>query len=325
VSAPRIGIVGARRERQGLGPFVVRDLVRLGASVPAFVTTRAASRDTAQAELAANPGIDARGYLSTEAMLAAESLDALAILSPSASHRTHLDAALAAGLPVLCEKPLVWSDGDLGAESRDVVAAFGAAGLLLWENCQWPYTLAAYERLFPGALERPPERFWMTMQPASAGLQGLADSLPHTLSLLQSVTPGEDARLEDIGFRITEPENGDLAVSFRYVTRDHTTRVRVDLVPSATSPRAAAYALDDRRADRCVRGDDYRLSFENEDGRAATLDDPMTCLLTDFVAALTGAGPRVQHPDIGVRMTLFGQLVDACRSWERSEARKATQ
>jgi len=322
VSAPRVGIIGARRRRQGLGPFVARDLVTAGARVAAFVATHADSRDAAREELATSCGIAANGYLTLGTMLENERLDALAILSPSNSHRDYLDAALAAGLPVLCEKPLVWGEEDIAAEARRIVAAFDSAGLLLWENCPWPYSLPAYERLFPGSLDRPPSRFWMSMQPASAGLEALADSLPHPLSLLQMLIPGDDARLEDIRFTLEDPETGVTNLDFRYRTQDWSTRVRVHLVPSEVSPRAAAYALEDRRADRRVDGDDYRLSFVDESGRSVALDDPMPQLVADFVAALTGREPRAQHPGIAKRMELLGELVRCYRGWERSPQRK---
>jgi predicted dehydrogenase len=322
VSAPRVGIVGARRVRQGLGPFVARDLVNLGAKVEAFVTTNADSREAALEELASSCGISARGYLTLDEMLVNERLDALVILSPSNSHRAYLDAALAADLPVLCEKPLVWGDEDIAGETRRIVTAFASKGLLLWENCQWPYTLPAYERLFPGSLDRPPSRFWMSMQPASAGLQALADSLPHPLSLLQTLIPGDDARLEDIRFTSEVQEAGITNLDFRYCTLDWSTQVRVRLVPSAVSPRAAAYALDGRRADRRVGGDDYRLFLVDEGGHEVALDDPLTQLVAGFVAALIGSGPREQRPGITKRMELLGQLVHSYRDWERSQSKE---
>ena len=320
---PRVGIVGSRRRRQGTGPFVARDLVNAGAEVAAFVTTRADSLDAAREELATSHGISARGYLTLDEMLTNERLDALAILSPSNSHRSYLDAALAAGLPVLCEKPLVWGDDDIAGETRRIVAAFESAGLLLWENCQWPYSLPAYGRLFPGSLDRPPKRFWMSMQPASTGLQALADSLPHPLSLLQALVPGDGARLEGTRFTSEDPEAGIANLVFCYRTHLWSTQVRIHLVPSAASPRAAAYALDDRRAYRHIGGDDYRLSFVDESGRAVALDDPMTRLVANFVAALTGNGPREQQPGITKRMELLGQLVHSYRGWERSQPPKA--
>ena len=49
----------------------------------------------------------------------------------------------------------------------------------------------------------------------------------------------------------------------------------------------------------------------------------MTQLVADFVAALTGSGPREQHPGITKRMELLGQLVHSYRGWERSQSAKA--
>ena len=96
MSRPRVGLVGARRRRQGLGPFVARDLVRAGACVPCFVTTSAATRDAASGQLAAICGVETRGYSNVDEMLARERLDALAILSPAETHAAYLESAAAA-------------------------------------------------------------------------------------------------------------------------------------------------------------------------------------------------------------------------------------
>jgi predicted dehydrogenase len=315
-----VGLVGARRRRQGLGPFVARDLVRAGACVPCFVTTSAATRDVASGQLAAICGVEARGYLNVDEMLARERLDALAILSPAETHATYLEAALAAGLHALCEKPLVWGRPDLAADAARLVDAFDRAGLLLWENCQWPYTLPAYEHLFPGALCRPPERFFMLMQPASAGLQAFGDSLPHTLSLLQALVPGEAPTLVDPRFAVADPEQGNQTVTFRYRTDRWSARVEVRLKPTDASPREAAFALDGRLARRRVDGQSYQLSFASDDDRSVPLEDPMTLLIADFVGELRRARNPSRGAGIAERMALLGQLVDARGSPGREEA-----
>ena len=139
MSRPRVGLVGARRRRQGLGPFVARDLVRAGACVPCFVTTSAATRDAASGQLAATCGIEARGYTNVDEMLARERLDALAILSPAETHAAYLESALAAGLHVLCEKPLVWGRPDLAADGARFVSARQISKGKGKDNecCQW--------------------------------------------------------------------------------------------------------------------------------------------------------------------------------------------
>ena len=218
---PRVGLVGARRVRQGLGPFVARDLVAWGAEVPAFLATSAASRDQALEGLARFADVAPTGYTDLAAMLASESLDALAILSPSESHERFLTAALDAGLHVLTEKPFVWGGADLVARTRRLTDGFAARGLHLFENCQWPYTLPAFDALHPGVRARPPERFEMWMQPSSRGWTSLGDSVPHPLSLLQALVPGAVPRVEDVAFSTHDPESPALTLRFRYRTDAH--------------------------------------------------------------------------------------------------------
>ncbi|MDH4096602.1 MAG: Gfo/Idh/MocA family oxidoreductase, partial [Betaproteobacteria bacterium] len=136
MTGPRVGVVGARRARQGLGPFVVRDLRAAGAEVPCILATRAETRDAAVRALATHTGVEPRGYLDLDEMLARESLDALAILSPAPCHAEPLAAAARARLHVLCEKPFVWGVPDLAARTRALVEAIEANGRVLFENCQ---------------------------------------------------------------------------------------------------------------------------------------------------------------------------------------------
>jgi hypothetical protein len=261
--------------------------------------------------LAAEFGIEACGYVDVETMLANEPLDALAILSPSDSHAAHLATARTAGLHVLCEKPLVWGCDDLNGETARVVDAFEEDGLLLWENCQWPYTLPAYERLFPGSLERPPQSFAMALQPTSDGVQAFGDSLPHPLSLLQALVPGTGSELKEIRLERPGPEIRDQIVRFDYATEGETVAVEIRLNPTDESPRAAAYAVDGRWAHRRITGADYRLSFVGDDGRSVTLPDPLTQLVGDFVGALRGGSVTQSGRAIRERAALLGQLVEA--------------
>ncbi len=96
-SPARIAIVGARRVRQGLGPFVARFLTGRGAEVCAYLGTSPASVAAAGDDLARIAGVTAaRGYTELDALLAGESLDALVVLSPTETHGADLDAALEA-------------------------------------------------------------------------------------------------------------------------------------------------------------------------------------------------------------------------------------
>ena len=315
VSAPRVGLVGARRRRQGLGPFVARFLREAGALVPCFLVTSRETRAAAVRQLEEHAGAGARGYLELEAMLEAERLDALAILSPADTHRAHLEAALSAGLHVLCEKPFVWGEDDLAGVAARITAGFEERGLLLHENCQWPYTLPAFEALYPGSRKEPPREFAMRLQPAARGRPMLGDCLPHVLSLLQALAPGP-AAIEASRFSSVVPDAPEIDVAFDYRTDRARIRVQVALASRPTQPREAGYAIDGRPVRRVVNPEGYRLSFAAE-GRMEPLVDPLGLLVADFVQdlrALSTPGDvreRSQSREIAERMRLLASLVAA--------------
>ncbi len=282
---PRVAVLGARRVRQGLGPFVARDLVRAGCDVPAFLCRRAESLEPAAEALRAVAGVDARGYAGLDALLAAERLDAVAILAPAVAHGALLEAARGAGLAVLCEKPLVWGGDDPAAEAAAHVAGFERAGLLLMENCQWPETLPAFERLHPGALDAPPRRFAMRLSPVTVDARGLVDSLSHPLSLLQALAPDPAAELADVEYGPLPGRAGALRLAFRLRGPGCDVAAEVELVPGAGPPREAAYAVDGRRAERTIDPDDYSMRFADGD-RAVDVPDPLGLRVARFAAAL---------------------------------------
>lgn len=95
----RVGVVGAGQ----MGADHIRRITRTisGATVSAIVEPDAGR---AQAAAAAAPGAEA--FASVEDALAADALDAVIIATPGPFHEPVLVPALAAGLPILCEKPL---------------------------------------------------------------------------------------------------------------------------------------------------------------------------------------------------------------------------
>ena len=310
MSAPRIGLIGARRVRQGLGPFVARELAALGADVTCALGTRAESAEQARVELRAQ-GIDVRAYSDADALFEAEALDALAILSPAETHEAHLRRALDAGLHVLCEKPLIWSGTGSAERAAEIVEAFAARGQRLVENCQWPFALGAFEQLHPGTLGAPLERFEMRLSPESRGEQMLVDCISHPLSLLQALAPDRDARLEDAGFATgTGPET--VTVRFVYRAGRVAAPVEVRLVRSESVPRKASLAINARPADRLVRKSDYSMLFAAGD-RSVALPDPLRTLLERFVGALDAAGPDPDSWRIAQRMQMLEALVAAHR------------
>ncbi len=313
--APRIGIIGARRVRQGLGPFVARHLRDAGADVCCFLATTEATRDATQRDLAERYGILARGYVDVAELVAEEKLDALAVLSPHETHGVYLETALDAGLHVLCDKPLLWGGDDLASTAQDLVNRFQGRGLVLWENCQWPYTLPAYAALHPAATQAVPRHFAMRMNPTALGAQVLADSLPHPLSMLQALAPGHEVTIEDATYAPATDQEREAVLRFTYRAAPHAIAVEVRLTPKLRAPRLTAYALDGCWVRRLIQMDDYALFFS--DGlRVVPLDDPVALLARDFVQAL-GARPtdesRARTQQIVQRMQMLDYLAAALR------------
>jgi len=292
MSAPRVGIIGARRSHQGLGPFVARILTGVGAEVPAFSCTNEASVAEASEQLQKLAGISAKGYADGERMLADESLDAVAILAPPRAHRVWLERALEAGLDVLCEKPFLWGADDDLDRTLEIVDGFERAGLLLMENCQWPATLPAFEQLHPESQGEPLRRFAMRLAPASAGVEMIGDALPHPISVLQALVPSKTVGIEEIHFSTHADDATQLSVGFRYVADEQPVEVMIELSASPGQPREAGLAVNGRWAHRVIRLRDYALFFASG-AQVIDVPDPLVTHLETFVEALRADRPRV--------------------------------
>jgi hypothetical protein len=295
--------------RQGLGPFIARSLSAAGAEVPCFLGTQSESIELAAKELLESFGITARGYLELDEMLAEEELDALAILSPADTHAGYLETAAAADLHVLCEKPLVWGCDSLSQRANALLDRFAERGLLICENCQWPWTLPAFRTLHPGVLEGPISRFSMRLSPITAGLEALGDSLSHPLSLLQALIPSESARIEEP--RFVELQPGALRVAFDYCADHSRTEVVIELIQSQEWPREAGFSVNGKLASRRVQLPDYRQSLE-DGGRSVPVEDPLDLSMREFVRrldAVRAGRPPQAAQEIGLRMSLMDTLV----------------
>jgi len=317
VSPPRVAVLGARRHRQGTGPYVARALASAGAEVVAVATKRAETAAQAVDEIEALCGQRPRACHRIDDLFAQPELDAVAILSPAASHEEALRAALEAGLHVLCEKPLVWPGADLARRTAELVEGFARRGLLLEENCQWPATLPAFRALHPeleGELAgATPRRFEMWLSPTLGGLELVGDSMSHPLSLLQALAPGEGPALT--GIRLTPQSSPvrDLDLAFTFEAPGARIACRVELRHGPGPPRRAGYAIDGRRAERRITEPGYRMAFTSGE-RSVPLPDPLDDRVAEFVAGLERARGGERPPKaraIAERALMLASLADA--------------
>ncbi len=311
----RVGLIGARRTRMGLGPFVARELRRCGAEIPCLLGTTLEGVDAASRALR-EEGARPRGYTDFAAMVEREALDAVAILSPKETHADYLRAAREAGLHALCEKPLLAVSSDEAApeRARREVEAFAARGLLLWENCQWPFTLPAYAALFPESdlPGRVPRSFHMRLAPTRRDGEMVEQVISHALSLLQAVCEVEEAQVEAIAFETLEPRGS--RARFDFVTTRGTVASRVDMIPREGGEASMGYGFDDHFAERCVEPGTYALSFRRGE-RQVSVPDPLAEMIAAFTSAL--GQPRFAeegwHPGLGIasRLAMLDRLHDA--------------
>jgi predicted dehydrogenase len=113
--ALRVGIVGA-------GLWARRAHLPAFARVPGVVVTAVSDPDRARAEALARDFGVARTFAGHEGLLAS-GVDAVAIVAPDDAHHAIATAALAARLPVLCEKPLARTVTEAAELARQAEAA----------------------------------------------------------------------------------------------------------------------------------------------------------------------------------------------------------
>lgn len=315
----RVALIGARRVRMGLGPFVARELLRAGATLSGVLGTSEASAAQACRDLEAVLGISLRGYTDFDALLTAETLDAVAILSPSDTHGFYLRKTLAAGLDTFCEKPLLWGEVDPRAEAERLLAGFQAQKLVLRENCLWPVLLPAYFELFPTPRGVAPQSFIMKLAPTDAAATMLGELSPHPLSLLQALapvtSPPERPRLEAIRFSHRDLERPDLEVSFRYVAGAQTINARLVFEQRRSKVPEVGFGINGNYAVRRVNPKSYRMHF-CDGAREVALPDPLAILLADFLAALRTrdlAREAERKAQILERQILLAELMEAFR------------
>lgn len=293
----QVGLIGARRIRQGLGPFIARDLVAHGAEVAMVLGRTEKSAGGAARGIEAITGERPRATSDEDKFFGAD-LDAICVLTPKGTHGSYVEACLAANRHVLCEKPLLWGSelGDWGARVADLEDRFAAKGLAFAVNAQWPWALPAFEALH-GPLPPIPRRLAMGLAPASTGREMIGDAAPHPLSLAQALRPDLD-RLASVAYRrggadtlsftaVLAGEHGDFEVLAEFRGS------------GAPPPREAWFAIDGQRVDRCIRASDYAL-FLRDGAKIVDLPDPLGARVGAFVSdvlAAEAAGRPAKSPD----------------------------
>jgi GFO/IDH/MocA oxidoreductase family protein len=304
-----IGIVGAGRSRDGLGPFLARFCEEEGFWVTG-VSGRSLKRARVNAQtLGQQLGHEVTAFASAAALCGAD-LAALVIASPVQFHLEALQAATKAGVPTLCEKPLVHENQ--AQEGAEVIETFARQRVALAENCQWPYMLPAFFELH-GPVEAAPElRVEMGLGPPRSGREMVQNTVPHLLSVIQAVTSlDSNTAVTDVSLADPAYKTKQNVLHIRLVAPGKIVEGLLHLQICTGPPRPAWLAINGRRIDRRV-GQGYAINFFGN-SREVAIEDPTRKLVKHFAQLVRGRDSELIDHDrdqIAQRFEWYRQILN---------------
>ena len=277
----RVVVVGARRKRQGTGPFVASSFVKAGAQVCGIVGTSQGTVDIALRELRESFCIKCQGYVSLDRALACEKPDILAICSPFEVHLNALETAADVGIHCLCEKPLWWdSSPQKLVKTTKILHRFQEKNRLLQTITQWPYTLPYFFKIYPEETFNAVVRFEMELSPREHRQVIIPDSVPHLFSMLYALAGY--GKVKNADAQLLNREKKHWKISFLYTTQKTDVETVLHLIPVETPPRPAAYAVNGKKIRRRIILPDYTFTFDAK-GQSLFIEDPLELLIGDFL------------------------------------------
>jgi myo-inositol 2-dehydrogenase / D-chiro-inositol 1-dehydrogenase len=108
----------------GVGKIGQEHVRRLTETLPGARVVALSDAEAARAEEVAASVLGAKAYASGEELIAAKEVEAVIVASWGETHAAYVTAAIRAGKPVFCEKPLATTEADCSA-ILDAEAAFG--------------------------------------------------------------------------------------------------------------------------------------------------------------------------------------------------------
>ena len=276
----RIAVIGAGRNRNGIGEYIAGYFHKNDTSVVSVLGTTENSARKAAHNLK-RYGIDAAAHTDFVQMVEKVVPDAIIIASPVATHYDYLMKCMDAGVHVFCEKPFILQEA---CKMRDLLGRIfekaAEKNITIAMNSQWPFSLPYYEKLC-GPIERREETsFYISLSPIAGGREMISDSLPHALSILQRVLGG--GKICSLETDLSE-EKADLL--FQYITTEAHCSVTVKLVKTEQQPRNFQFGFNDRVVSRIIDMQTYSISFTYQ-GKTVSITDPLELSVKDFIAAV---------------------------------------
>ena len=308
IKTMRVSIVGAGRNRNGIGEYIGKYFYAHGAQVTSVLGTTDKTSQAAAVALR-KYGIDSTPYTHFYRMLEKEQPDTVVIASPSTTHYEYLTKCVEAGVNIFCEKPFVWQPPeDTGKTVKDILEKALEKKLTVAMNSQWVFAMKPYEEMCGRIDTNQTNRFYVLMSPFSSGKEMIPESVPHPLSLLYcSLGAGE---IRDVGFEsLGESER---VITFTYGSGRGDWDVTLTLATQRTQPRDFQFGFNGRIVSRRIDAVNYEISFQYG-AEQVKIADPLDLSVRNFIEAVRdGADPVVGASHILNNTVLLKQIYDGC-------------
>lgn len=304
----KVAIIGAGRNRNGIGEFIAKYLNTSGAIVSCVLGTTTSSSSSAGANLV-KYGIHARPYTDFSEMISSANPDMVVIASPTSTHREYIERCLDAGVHIFCEKPLVSPElEDVPALIEDFFRKAQERSVVIAMNSQWPFCLSSYEELCGKIDPSTIERFSIRLSPTSSGREMIPDAVPHALSLLHWVAG--NGEIKALSF---EGCKDSMLIRFSYVAQCGICEVSMELVRESIQPRTFSFGFNGRIVRRLIDPGSYTI-YLTYLGKTLNITDPLELSIRDFLAAVnTGGEPSMGRRHIVETASLLHDIYTACR------------
>lgn len=302
----KVAIIGARRNRNGIGEYIGKYFHKNGATITSVLGTAEKTAQHASSALW-KYGIRSTPYSDFYEMVESEKPDTAVIASPSPTHYDYLVKCIHFGLNVFCEKPFIWQEtGDTPGITQTILQRANQRNVTVAMNSQWPFSVRYYEEIC-GPIDRVgPSTFFISMSPLSYGKDMIPESVPHALSILYFVLG--DGKIANLHLEHDEEE---ITIRFRYKSQITYCDVVIHLRRKEGQPRDFCFGFNDRVARRFLDLENYDIYFSYE-GRKIKISDPLELSVQDFIEAVKGGRkPLIGYPHIVSNMALLKAIYDS--------------
>ena len=305
----KTAIVGASRNRNGIGQYIGRYFQKSGAQVVSALGTTEKTVRKASFNLS-QYGIRATGYTNFYRMMQKERPDAVVIASPLLTHYEYLMKCIEEGVHIFCEKPFVWQEinnVDINPLLENIFEKAENKNLIIAMNSQWPFSLPYYETLCGSIRSQSVDTFFVRLSPIVYGKEMILESVPHALSLLYSVF--SDGQIDNLSF---EAHKEKIITTFYYMASGNYCQVIIELVREIDQPRSFSYGFNNKIVHRVLDMENYDISFRCSN-KTLRIIDPLELSVQDFISAVREKRePLIGKAHIVNNMSLLKTIYDSC-------------